>query len=180
MATPSPGLAVSQQGHYAGPATRLAAYVVDQTVLTIVFTISVAIVEYALDLVTAGRVGSDPPRWLLAICYGGWWLTYFAYPWAVIGKTLGMSLLGIRVVRRDGATLSARRALIRAATLPLGFITFGLGFLGIIFNREHRALYDRIAGSTVVYSWDARAAQLRFLAADPPTAPAAAADADGA
>jgi len=31
-------------------------------------------------------------------------------------------------------------------------------------QHEHRALHDLIAGSAVVYSWDARAAQLRFLA----------------
>jgi hypothetical protein len=31
-------------------------------------------------------------------------------------------------------------------------------------QREHRALHDLIAGTAVVYSWDARAARLRFLA----------------
>ena len=31
-------------------------------------------------------------------------------------------------------------------------------------QRRHRALYDLIAGTVVVYAWDARAARLRFLA----------------
>ena len=31
-------------------------------------------------------------------------------------------------------------------------------------QREHRALHDLIAGTAVVYAWDARAARLRFLA----------------
>jgi hypothetical protein len=31
-------------------------------------------------------------------------------------------------------------------------------------QREHRAVYDLIAGTAVVYAWDARAARLRFLA----------------
>jgi phage shock protein PspC (stress-responsive transcriptional regulator) len=31
-------------------------------------------------------------------------------------------------------------------------------------GREHRALHDVIAGTAVVYGWDARAARLRFLA----------------
>jgi AcrR family transcriptional regulator len=47
---------------------------------------------------------------------------------------------------------------------PLSFLLFGLGFLGILVQREHRALHDLIAGSAVVYAWDARAARLRFLA----------------
>jgi hypothetical protein len=53
---------------------------------------------------------------------------------------------------------------LRTLALPLSFLTLGLGFVGIVTNREHRALHDRIAGSTVVYDWDARAARLRFLA----------------
>ena len=36
--------------------------------------------------------------------------------------------------------------------------------LGILVQREHRALQDLIAGSAVIYAWDARAARLRFLA----------------
>jgi hypothetical protein len=53
---------------------------------------------------------------------------------------------------------------VRSLTFPLGFLTLGLGFLGILVQREHRALYDLIAGTAVVYAWDARAARLRFLA----------------
>jgi uncharacterized RDD family membrane protein YckC len=47
---------------------------------------------------------------------------------------------------------------------PLSFLLCGLGFLGILVQREHRALHDLIAGTAVIYSWDARAARLRFLA----------------
>jgi hypothetical protein len=63
---------------------------------------------------------------------------------------------------------------VRSLTFPLGFLTFGLGFLSILVQREHRAVYDLIAGTAVVYAWDARAAKLRFLARQAePTAGAA-------
>ena len=39
-----------------------------------------------------------------------------------------------------------------------------LGMVGIVTNREHRALHDRGARTVVVYDWDARGARLRFLA----------------
>jgi uncharacterized RDD family membrane protein YckC len=39
----------------------------------------------------------------------------------------------------------------------------GLGFIGILLGRNRRALHDVIAGTVVIYSWDARAARLRFL-----------------
>lgn len=162
-------LAISQQGHYSGPVTRLAAFAVDQAIVTVVFTATMAIVSWALDFVTRGAVKLSIPNLVLLAMYGCWWLIYFAYPWAVSGKTLGMALLGIRVVSRDGADLTPRQAFLRALTLPLGFLTLGIGFLGIIFGRERRAVYDRIAKSAVVYNWDARAAQLRFLARSQPS-----------
>ena len=77
---------------------------------------------------------------------------------------LGNGAAGLQVVRADGTRLDPWRGSIRSLTFPLGFLTLGLGFLGIFVQREHRALYDLIAGTAVVYAWDARAARLRFLA----------------
>jgi uncharacterized RDD family membrane protein YckC len=166
-------LAVTQQGHYAGAVTRFTAYVVDQTVMAAVFAATVAIVVFAVSLVTRNQVNVKVPTWLLVTSWCLWWIVYFAYPWAVSGRTLGMSLVGIRVVQRDGSTLRPRQAFVRAITLPISFLILGLGFVGIIFGRERRALHDRFAHSAVVYSWDARAAQLRFLASDRKAASAA-------
>jgi hypothetical protein len=38
----------------------------------------------------------------------------------------------------------------------------GTGFTGILLGDRRRALNDVIAGTAVIYSWDARAARLRF------------------
>ena len=53
--------------------------------------------------------------------------------------------------------------MLRTLAFPLSFLLFGLGFTGILFQRDRRALHDMIAGTAVVYSWEARAARLRFL-----------------
>ena len=82
----------------------------------------------------------------------------------VSGRTFGMAVLGIRVIRVDGSDLGPRRAVVRALMFPLSFLLCGLGFFGILVQREHRALHDLIAGTAVIYAWDARAARLRFLA----------------
>jgi uncharacterized RDD family membrane protein YckC len=58
--------------------------------------------------------------------------------------------------------VTAGRDTVEAVTVS--FLLFGLGFVGIVVQRERRALYDLIAGTAVVYAWDARAARLRFLA----------------
>jgi uncharacterized RDD family membrane protein YckC len=82
----------------------------------------------------------------------------------VFARSPGMSLLGLRIVRADGSDLDRRHALIRLVAFPLGFLTLGAGFLGIVLRRTRQALYDRIADTAVVYDWDAEAAKLRELA----------------
>ena len=78
-----------------------------------------------------------------------------------------MALFGVRVVTDDGADVSAGRAVVRTLALPLSFLFLGLGFVGILLGDRRRALHDVIAGTAVIYSWDARAARLRFcLGAD--------------
>lgn len=159
-----PSFAVTQQGHYAGAVTRLAAFAIDQAVATAVFAVAVAVVRWAIELVTAGEVEWTPRTLVTGLLLTGWLFIYYAYPWSVSGKTFGMALLGIRVVRGDGAPATVRNGVLRTIALPLSFMTLGLGFLPIITGRHRRALHDLIAGTAVVYSWDARAARLRFLA----------------
>ena len=156
--------AVSLQGHYSGPVTRLLAYVLDQGVVNGVFTLTLALLDAGYRAIEGPNAGLQVPAVVATIGYVVWWLVYFAYPWAMSGRTLGMALVGIRVVATDGSELSPGRALVRAITLPLGFVTLGIGFLWALIDRRRRALQDLLAGSAVVYDWDARAARLRFLA----------------
>ena len=56
------------------------------------------------------------------------------------------------------------RAVVRTLAFPLSFLLCGLGFLGILVGREHRALHDVIAGSADHLRLGRPAARLRFLA----------------
>ncbi len=69
----------------------------------------------------------------------------------------------MRVVRDDGTEASARRAVVRTLAFPLSFLFLWLGFTGILLGGRRRALHDVIAGTAVIYSWDAPAARRRFL-----------------
>jgi uncharacterized RDD family membrane protein YckC len=153
----------SLQGRYAGFASRFAAYVVDACASTVVFMLALAAISFAVSVVTGKSVNWNRHDTWAGLAYVAWLFIYFAYSWAASGKTFGMALLGVRVVRSDGADAGARRAVVRTLALPLSFLIFGLGFVGILLGRQRRALHDVIAGTVVVYSWDARAARLRFL-----------------
>jgi uncharacterized RDD family membrane protein YckC len=155
---------VSSQGHYAGSVSRFLAYVIDLAVSSGIFALGLAGVSLVAQVVTGHSVSWNRTNIVVAIIYVAWEFFYFGYSWAASGRTFGMAVLGVRVVRADGEALDPWRGAVRAAVFPLSFLFFGLGFLGILLQREHRALHDLIAGSAVIYAWDARAARLRFLA----------------
>ncbi len=153
-----------RQGHYAGAVSRLVAFAADVGASWGLFTLGAAALDFSIQLVTGGQFSltKHPIPALVAIVI--WEFLYFAYQWALSGKTIGMAVLGIRVVRTDGSPIGWKQAVVRTLTLPLSFLILGLGFLGILTNRDRHALHDRLAGTAVVYSWDARAARLRWLA----------------
>jgi len=161
----------SLQGHYAGFASRFVAYVVDAGVTTGVFMLALAAASFAMSVVTGRSINWTRNDTWAGFGYLAWLFIYFAYSWAASGKTFGMALLGVRVVRSDGTDAGARRALVRTLALPLSFLVFGLGFLGVLLGSRRRALHDLIAGTVVIYSWDARAARLRFLSRASPPSP---------
>ena len=63
------------------------------------------------------------------------------------GQTLGKMLMGVAVVRRDGAPAGYGRALLRCAGGGLCLLTLGLGRLFVLFTRDRRALSDFVAGT---------------------------------
>jgi len=157
---------VTMQGHYAGAVSRFVAYVIDVALSSGLFSAGLAVVSYAAQVVTGQSIGWSRQSVLVAVLFGAWELLYFGYSWASAGKTFGMAVLGVQVVRADGRIVDPWRGVVRALVFPLSFLFFGLGFAGILVQREHRALHDLIAGTAVVYSWDARSARLRFLTRD--------------
>jgi uncharacterized RDD family membrane protein YckC len=150
---------VTLQGRYAGSASRFTAYAIDLAICSGLFALVLALVSYAAKVVTGQPVNWSGGSIAIDIIFIAWQLFYLGYSWAASGRTLGMMALGLRVVRADGTALNAPRAALRAVAFPLSFIVFGLGLVGILVQREHRALHDLIAGTAVVYSWDARAAR---------------------
>jgi uncharacterized RDD family membrane protein YckC len=160
-----------RQGHYAGAVSRLVAFAADVGASWGLFTLGAAALTFTIQLVTGNHFSLSEYQVLSLIAAVIWEFIYFAYQWTLSGKTIGMAVLGIRVVRTDGSPLGPRQAVLRTLALPLSFLLLGLGFVGILTNRDRHALHDRIAGTAVVYSWDARAARLRWLARQDSTAP---------
>jgi uncharacterized RDD family membrane protein YckC len=155
--------APAQRPHFGGAVSRFVAYAVDLAVSTGVYGLALAAISFAASVITGHSISWNRNDLPVAILYVAWEFVYFAYSWGSSGKTLGMALLGVKVVAADGAQAGPRRGAIRTLAFPLSFLLLGLGFTGILFQRDRRALHDMIAGTAVVYYWEARAARLRYL-----------------
>jgi uncharacterized RDD family membrane protein YckC len=171
MATVVAEPVVGRQGNYAGAVSRLVAFGADVGASWGLFTLGAAALAFTIQLASGTKFSLANYQIASLVSAVVWEFLYFAYQWTLSGKTIGMAILGIRVVKVDGTAIGARQAVIRTVTLPLSIIVFGLGFLGILTNRRRYAWHDRFAGTAVVYSWDARAARLRWLARQDPTTP---------
>lgn len=156
--------AVEHQGRYAGAVTRLLAYIADLTIISALFGAGAALLSAGIEIITPWTLNLTKDSTPVLIVYFLWAAIYFGNSWVLRAKSPGMTLLGLRIVRADGSELDKRHALIRLIAFPLGFLTLGLGFMGIIFGRTRQAIYDRIADTAVVYGWDAESARLRAIA----------------
>lgn len=78
-------------------------------------------------------------------------LVYFVVLWATTGRTLGLWLVGARVVRQeDGRRLGLRRSLIRMLGFLFDTATLLTGFLWVGVDRRKQGWHDKMAGSYVV------------------------------
>jgi uncharacterized RDD family membrane protein YckC len=136
---------------YAGAVSRLTAYAIDSFLLSALLAGGSAVAAYLVALVTDRHLHLSTSRPLATVGLVVWWMVYFAGSWAVTGRTPGMAVFGLRVVLVDGRPATVGAAILRAATFPLSVALLGLGFLGILFQQQRRALHDLIAGTTVVY-----------------------------
>jgi uncharacterized RDD family membrane protein YckC len=129
-----------------------------------VFELVLAAISFAASVLTGTSIHWNRGDQWVTLAFFAWEFSYFAYFWAASGKTPGMVMLGVQVVGQDGSPVGTKRGLVRTLAFPLSFLLLGLGFLGILLGRDRRALHDVIAGTAVVYDWDAREARLRSLA----------------
>lgn len=78
---------------------------------------------------------------------------YFVLLWSVVGhgRTVGMAVLRLRVIRDDGSNLGVVDAIVRWIGLWLSFVLCFLGVIWVGIDRQHRGWHDMLARSLVVH-----------------------------
>lgn len=172
---------VDLQLELGGAGTRAAAFLID-IVLILIALVAVTAALFALDQATRADIAKI--LWLIGafVLRNGWFVLFEI---GGRGATPGKRLMGLRVVARDGARLTAGAVLARNAMreievfLPLSFLgaqaaagtadafltIFALLWTGIflffpLFNRDRLRIGDLVAGTWVVQT------AIRTLSAD--------------
>ena len=162
---PAPGIA------FAGRGTRLVAYIVDAIIVGIVMSVvmiplTALLFRSAFDSLSvysngngvymtpsdaAAAIGPFIAMIPLLLLIGLIGMAYFVIAWARGGQTLGMKMLGIRVVRdRDGGRVGWGAAIVRLIGFYIGGAIFYLGFIWIFIDARRRGWHDILAGTVVI------------------------------
>jgi len=140
--------------YYAGFWMRLGAYIVD-FVIVVLAVYTTYLVSGLIYFAATGQLGSDEPAptavamVALILCLA----VAIGYPicfWRWRGQTPGKMVLRIRVVRSDGSSLTWGAAIARFLGYIVAWITCGVLFLWVAFDRHKRGVHDRIADTCVV------------------------------
>ena len=153
--------AVEMQGRFAGSVSRFLAFLLDQFIIGTIFTIGALVVQTAIQVVFRSTFEIDDAGVVVIIAFALWWFAYTAASLAATGRTIGKAVLGVKVVSADGTKVTGRQASLRTLAFPISFLLLGVGFLIGLVRRDRRELHDLIAGTSVIYQWDADTAQLR-------------------
>ncbi|MBW2242870.1 MAG: RDD family protein [Deltaproteobacteria bacterium] len=134
---------------YAGPVSRIGAWLIDAILLNAIATLGVTHVvdnnwvePFSIEAMPLPVAGA---------------LSVFAWLYAAglessgLQGTLGKRLVGIAVTDRLGERIGFLRATARFFAKLLSALPLGLGFLPIAFNRRRRGLHDWMSGCLVVH-----------------------------
>jgi len=103
-------------------------------------------IDLWIDLVLA----TDPALVMGMVLFTAIGLTYLLVFHIILGHTLGMRVMKLRVIDLYGDRPSPARCAARCAGYLAGVATLFLGFLWMGFDSEKRALQDWIAGTYVI------------------------------
>ncbi len=164
-------------GYYAGFISRLVAFTIDLvitmfSIVAVSWFISVTATVFQLSATWDFLVSKVPQLAnvvpmiinpvvgsVLAI---GYIFLYNALFVTILGQTPGKLLMGVRVLTVNGRSVPFWRSSLRVAAYLISAIVFFMGFLWVLVDDRRQAWHDKIAGTYVVYAWEARPDE-RFL-----------------
>lgn len=142
--------------NFAGFFTRFFALLIDSILMGIIAVVIIFIFGGMLGVTSA--INSGIINFMMSVLGFGVFILmtffqffYFGYFWSKNGQSLGMKMLNIKVVRRNGEPLSFLRAGLRGSVgYWISGVIFWLGFIWAAFDGNKEAWHDKIFDTWVV------------------------------
>jgi uncharacterized RDD family membrane protein YckC len=158
-------------GHYAGLTSRLLAFIIDTVIISGIIISTSWFVATTWRLLQLGpilreieqtspilmnlvTVITSPVFYSLITVF--FIATYHIFFWIIAGQTPGKGIMGLRVLSRQGGKLKLGYAILRYVGYYVSIIPLGLGILWILVDDRRLAWHDKLAGTCVVYAWEAK------------------------
>ena len=164
----------SLRGQYAGFVSRFVAFIIDiavisVTIVVVSWVITRPAVFFGIDI--TGRCVEVDVTSVITFFQTIWcvllkallpivaFLILIGYPlilWSLTGQTVGKYAMGVKIVRMDGQPMGFFNSVRRLFGYVISFLVLGLGFIWILVSNLRQGWHDNIAGTYVIYSWDAK------------------------
>lgn len=148
---PTPPAPAGRDYTYAGAASRLLGLGIDLAVVGYLTTVLFSTLGGLVDSLFDG----NPPEWLtytLVALAASAIPTYLALCYWILGRTLGMGIVGVRICTPDGRRPGLVRSVVRAWALVVGLVFWVVTGVTSFFDSKRRSLLDLITHTEVRYS----------------------------
>lgn len=162
--------AIFVQQHYCGLFSKGLALLIDWLLMMALFALVAIVVQEAYRRIDQLFIKSEQKEqklaeaddlWVVIVTMAAWFL-YFWFSVALPGQTVGMGIVGVRVVQVNGdRDVPWGRAAIRTAALWVVIFCWPVTIWIGIFRRDGRMPHDILACTGVIYKWNARMASIR-------------------
>lgn len=148
------------QGRRVGLVTKCAAMFIDFVVVLVGYpallwgwAIIVALLDFSVPHYpdTSGTVG--------VVVTAAWQILYFLIGWHAAGRTVGMAVMGIRVVSRHHEKINLFQAVVRLVVMNF---TFPIIPIWLFFAPSRLALHDRASRTQVIYDAMSRRTRVKI------------------
>lgn len=137
----------------AGPIRRLLALVYDLLMMLAISLVYVLLVSFGNVAFTDTQIG-EPVEVYQHLWYRLGFIVvngaFFIYFWRHGGQTIGMRAWRLRLVNENGENPSLQQCLLRCLIAPLAVLLALIGYWWCWFDKESRALQDRLTKTHVL------------------------------
>ncbi|MBJ7473098.1 MAG: RDD family protein [Solirubrobacteraceae bacterium] len=137
---------------FGGIVTRGVALSIDGAAAAVLFAISTVAISFIVAALGVADVTSVEALLGASAVWAWFVVLYFTICWTTSGQTVGMRMMGLKLVRPDGQSPSVCRSLVRYFGRSLSILLLFGGYLMVLVHPQRRALHDVIAGTYVVYA----------------------------